>query len=521
MYWADRISEEIIKSGKFSPYWVDDMKTPSGYAHIGSLLGPVIHSTLYRALKNKGQKATFTFVINDFDPADDLLPELRGKFEQYLGMPLKLAPSPVPGFESMADLFGQDFITSIKNLGVEAEILSSWDLYHEGKFDEVIRMALDNAEKIQDIYQRIAGSKKKEAGWLPLQVICENCRKLGTTRVYGWDGEKVSYKCELAMVKWAQGCGHEGKVSPFGGTGKLPWKVDWAAHWKVLGITIEGAGKDHASAGGSYDIAMEIVKEVFNYPQPYKLPYEFILIGGRKMSSSKGIGLKAHDLVKILPPQVGRFLFVARDIKSQANFDPNGTMAIPDLFDEHDRAWRLHITDPDHPLARAFVYAQTNGFSLTDDVYLPRFRDVANYLQMPNVSLVEKFENLKGGKLTKEETTILDERRKYAQIWLENYAPEDFRLQMTSSFPELAKDFTPEQKKFLHEAAKLVEKEMGEEELQLAIYNLSKELKVPSKEAFGAIYRSFLGKDHGPKAAWLLKKYPQEKVIERLVEASK
>ena len=65
------------------------------------------------------------------------------------------------------------------------------------------------------------------------------------------------------MVKWAQGCDHEGKISPFGGTGKLPWKVDWAAHWKVLGITIEGAGKDHASKGGSYDIAMMLCEKGF------------------------------------------------------------------------------------------------------------------------------------------------------------------------------------------------------------------------------------------------------------------
>jgi len=30
-----------------------------------------------------------------------------------------------------------------------------------------------------------------------------------------------------------------------------------------FGVTIEGAGKDHASAGGSYDIAMELAEKVF------------------------------------------------------------------------------------------------------------------------------------------------------------------------------------------------------------------------------------------------------------------
>ena len=332
MHWADKIAKEIIASKKHTPYWVDDMKTPSGYAHVGSLLGPLVHSMIYRALKDAGADATFTFVMNDFDPADDLLPELKGKYEKYLGMPLTLFPSPDPKFKNLADLFGSDFINSIRSLGVEAKILSSWEMYKEGKFDAVIKEVLDNTEKVQDIYQKVSGSAKKEKGWLPFQVICEKCQKLGTTRVFAWDGKEVSYKCEPNLVTWAKGCGHEGKISPFGGTGKLPWKVDWAAHWKVLGITIEGAGKDHGSAGGSYDIAMAICKDVFKYPQPYKLVYEFILIGGRKMSSSKGLGLKAHDIVKILPPSVARFLFARANIKSQSNFNPEGTMAISDLL---------------------------------------------------------------------------------------------------------------------------------------------------------------------------------------------
>ena len=74
-------------------------------------------------------------------------------------------------------------------------------------------------------------------------------------------------------MKWAIGCGYEGKVSPFNGTGKLMWKVDWPAHWKTVGITVEGAGKDHSSAGGSRDMAVQILKDVYNYPNPYDIPY--------------------------------------------------------------------------------------------------------------------------------------------------------------------------------------------------------------------------------------------------------
>lgn len=507
-HWADKVAKEIIDSKKYKPYWVDDMKTPSGYAHVGSVLGPIIHSCIFRALKDAGEDPVITYVINDFDSADEFPPEFKEKLKEHAGKVLKMVPSPVPGFTNLADLLADDLKQTLNSLGFEAKYLSSWEMYHEGKFDEVIKLALDNSEKIQDIYQRVSGSKKKEAGWLPFQVICENCGKLGTTKVTAWDGEKVTYKCEPHLVTWAEGCGHTGAVSPFKGNGKLPWKVDWPAHWKVIGVTVEGAGKDHASAGGSYDIAMAICKEVFNYPDPFKLPYEFLLIGGKKMSSSKGLGLKAHDITKILPPEVARFLFVKKDYKVQTNFDPAGTDAIPDLFDEYDDSRRAYD--------RTFILSQIRDVPPKEKIFLPRFRDVANYLQQPNVDLIQKFEEVKGSSLTDPEKDVLEERIKYAKVWLENYAPKEDVFDFSEKIPAGAKKLTDNQKKFLEIVLDYLEKESDPEKLQTLLYNASKDFG--PKESFTAIYLSLIGKNSGPKAAWFLLSLPKEKVIRRLKE---
>jgi len=505
MFWADKVAEDIINSGNHKPYWVDDMKTPSGYSHVGSLMGPVIHSMIFRSLKDAGQNPKFTFVINDFDAADDLLPEIRGTHEKYLGMPLKTAPSPDSKFENMADMFGSDFIDSIKSLGVEADILSSWDLYHQGKFDGVIKEALDNAEKIQDIYQKVSGSQKKEQGWLPFQVICEKCQKLGTTKVFAWDGTKVSYKCEPNLVKWAVGCGYKGKISPFGGTGKLPWKVDWAAHWKVIGVTVEGAGKDHASKGGSYDIAMTLCEEVFKYEKPFRLPYEFILIGGKKMSSSKGLGLKAHDLAKILPPEVGRFLFAKSGIKSQSNFDPIETNAIPVLFDEYQKAADAYFSKGEEDLARAFVLSQVGEIQKPPAI---RFSVLAQWVQMPNMEEEIKKEGL-------------ELWAKYARVWVEKFAPENDKFTIQKQLPVQAQNLSKEQKEFLLKITKELDKKWTGEDFQTRIYDIGKELGLNGKESFAAIYLSLIGKDHGPKAAWLILSLNKEFVAERFNEASK
>ena len=505
MFWADKVAADVIAAKKPKPYWVDDMKTPSGFSHVGSMMGPVIHSMIFRAIKDAGQKATFTFVINDFDTMDELSPDLKEDFRQYMGMSLKQVPSPVTKYGNLADYYASDFINSSKSLGVEAEFLSSWELYHQGKFDGVIKDALDNAEKIQDIYQRISGSQKKASGWLPLQVICEKCGKLGTTKVFAWDGKLVSYKCEPALVKWAVGCGHEGKISPFGGSGKLPWKVDWAAHWKVIGITVEGAGKDHASKGGSYDIAMVLCEEVFKYEKPFRLPYEFILIGGKKMSSSKGIGLKAHDLVKILPPQVGRFLFARSGIKSQTNFDPIETNAIPVLFDDYQKAADAYFNKGDEDLARAFELSQIGEIQKSPTI---RFSALAQWVQMPNMEEEIKKEGL-------------DNWAEYARVWVEKFAPESDKFTVQKNLPAAVQGLTVEQKEFLKKVAGELDKASDGEEFQTRIYDISKEMGLSGKEAFAAIYLSLIGKDHGPKAAWLILSLEKEFVENRFNEASK
>lgn len=519
MYWADRVAEEIIKSKKFKPYWVDDMFTPSGFATLGSLRGPLVHDLIYRALKHAGTGVKFTYVFNDFDPIDGLPENLQKDFSKYLGFPLRNAPSPGEGFSSFADFFASDFKSVLKSFGVESEFISSWDLYHEGKFDEAIKIALDNAEKIQDIYQKVSGSKKREQGWLPLQVICENCGKLGTTRVHDWDGETVAYTCEENMVKWAKGCGHSGRISPFRGNGKLPWKVDWPAHWMVLGVTIEGAGKDHSSAGGSRDIARKLCRQVFKIDEPYNLPYEFFLIGGKKMGSSTGLGLKARDAKDLLPPEMARFLFSRTDYKQAVEFDPMGTMAIPDLFDEYDRCHIAFVDGSDEDLARIFEMSQINSLPPKGKIILPRFRDIVNYIQMPNIDVLKKYENIKGEKLSEIEIDLINERIAYAKIWLEKYAPDDFSMQMTNKLPDEAKNLSKEQKEFLVKIIPLIEKEEDPEKLQLVLYNLSKEMKVDAKEAFSAIYMVMIGKEFGPKAAWFLLQYPKKNVIKRLQEA--
>ena len=132
----------------------------------------------------------------------------------------------------------------------------------QGQFDEPIDAILKERDSVRKIYKEVSNSERSEK-WYPFQVICENCGRIGTTEVIDYDGKEVEYICHPNLVKWATGCGNRGKISPFGGNGKLPWKLEWVAKWKTMDITIEGAGKDHSTKGGSRDVSARCLKEIF------------------------------------------------------------------------------------------------------------------------------------------------------------------------------------------------------------------------------------------------------------------
>ena len=520
--WADKIAKTIIDSGKHTPYWVDDMKTPSGRIHVGSLRGVVIHDLVYKALLSAGQSATFTYVFEDHDPMDGLPVYLdQNKWSQYLGQPLFTVPSPEASARNFGEFFALEFQKVFNQIGCHPKIIWMSEMYKMGKMNDSVRLCLDRAAEIRRIYEEMY-EKKLPDTWYPFQVVCPKCGKESTTRVNGWDGEQVTFACIVDAVDWTKGCGYSGKISPFSDTnhfaGKLPWKVEWPVKWQKIGVTVEGAGKDHMSAGGSHDVAEQICKRVLSYPVPFPIAYEFFLLGGKKMSSSKGVGSSAKEAAEIIPPYLLRFIFTRTDYNQAIDFNPVGTMAIPDLFDEYDRAWQAYNSKGDENLARAFELAQIAAMPERAPLFIPRFREIVNFLQQPSVVLAEKFSQIKGASLTKVELTLLEERIDYARIWLEKYAPVELKFMMSEEVPVEASSLSEAQKNYLGKIIPLLEQIKMPDELQLQLYALAKELDLNPKQAFAAIYLSLLGKTHGPKAAWLMLQYPKEKVMQRLQE---
>lgn len=518
MFWVDEIVEDILKKIPKDSYLITDWMTPSGHAHIGSLRGLIVHDLVKRGLGEKGKNAVFQFGFDDFDPMDGLPAYLDKSWLEHMGKPLCNIPAPDGKSGSFAEQYTREFIEVCGRLGFRPKIVYASENYKTGKFDESIKIILDSAAEIRKIYKEVSGSDKG-SDWYPFQVVCPKCGKIGTTKVISWDGKEVSFRCEENLVEWAKGCGYEGSISPFGGNGKMPWKVEWATRWVVFGSDIEGEGKDHFAAGGSRDIANAIMRRIFKKEPPYDIHYEFFLVGGKKMASSKGLGVTAIDIYDFLSANVLRFLFVRSKAKRAIEFQPENE-TIPLLYDEYDRMARLYQKDPNNDLARSYYYA-TNNIEKDQPQYLLRFSKIAYMLQMPQVDIMDYAKKEKGTELLEIEKSEIGDRIKIARKWLKKFAPDSYKFTIAEKLPPQAKNLTAEQKEFLGKISDIIkEKESWTgEELHPKIHEIRKEMNIDPRAAFSAIYLSFIGKDSGPQAGWLLSSLHKEFVIKRLREA--
>ncbi|MBT3599224.1 lysine--tRNA ligase [Candidatus Peregrinibacteria bacterium] len=528
MFWADQLVEDIsqayekeISAGE--TLIIRDEKTLSGRVHIGSLRGIVIHGLLAQILSDKGIKAKFLFELNDFDPMDGMPVFLdKSEYDQHMGKSLYSVPAHKEGFENFPMVFAQELEEVVGALGLPIEFYKLRPLYLEGKFDTEIKDALDNADKIRSIYKEVSGGEKPE-NWYPLSVICEKCGKIGTTQVTGWDGKKVSYTCRKHMVTWAEGCEHEGSVSPFGGTAKLPWKAEWPAKWKVMNVHIEGAGKDHCAAGGSREIGKRISEEIFKYNEPFNIPYEFFNIAGKKMSASKGLGSSAKEISDMLPPTLLRLLMIRKQPNQPIDFDPKGK-TIPNLFDEYDRLsdhyFKRH-KEPYEDFARIFQMAHIDSSSNIEDLWRMRFTTLSFILQMPHLNEVEEAEKLKGEPLTNKEIESLNERALYMRKWLDTLAPDEYKYVIPESTPSDLKlnDAQNTALLTLKDVLSNPKLEWDGMEIHQAIHLVKEEQGISPKELFQPLYKIFLGRTSGPQVGWFLSTFERDDVTKRLMAA--
>lgn len=523
MFWADKVVHEIEEQLKerintHEPLVVRDEKTASGRVHVGAMRTVSIHGLISYVLKERTIKNIFRYEINDFDAFDTVPAYVPAELGEHLGKPLYKVPSPEEGYENYAQYFGEQYLDVVRHIGIEPDVYYSSDQYKKGAYNEVIKTALTHSDQIRDIYKDVSGGAK-EGDWLPIMMVCEQCGRVATTRPVSFDGERVSYVCDQEAYE-KQGCGYKGNNSPFDGNAKLPWKVEWAAKFKVFDVSVEGEGKDLATKGGARDVANHISREVFKHEPPFDVPHEFFLIGGKKMSTSKGTGASAVEVSELMPAHIFRLALIGKEPKRAFDFDPEGdTLSL--LYDRYDAIAQKYWNNQQEDDARLFELIYFGN--PPERHFLPRFSQVAFLSQMPHLSLEEEVARMKGTSLTGQEKEVLEERATYARDWLEHRADEKYIYKLqTDAIPEATQGFSEVQKSALRALKQYVDEHevLDGEMMHKQLHAIKESKEIAPKELFSAIYLAFLGRESGPQAGWFLSVLPRDFLLKRLEEVS-
>ena len=493
VHWADVIAQELEGSG---PHTIATGITPSGPVHIGNMREVMTADAVYRALLDRGVKARLIYIADNFDRLRRLYPFLPESFTEHIGKPLSEIPCPTGCCGSYADHFLVPFLESLEKLGIKPEVYRADVMYKEGKFVEAIKTALSRRDDIARILKEVSG-RDVPLNWSPFQAICECCGRTDTTKVVGFnpETETVDYECQ---------CGSKGTVSMRGG-GKLVWRVDWPARWPIFKVTVEPFGKDHATAGGSYDTGKRISEEIYGYPAPFPIVYEWIhLKGVGAMHSSTGIVVTIREMLDVVPPEVLRYLIIRNKPEKHIEFDP--ALPLLNLVDEYDQR---------KGDSRALELSAVSG---SGPFEIP-FRHMVTAVQ---IARGDHDLLIKALQRSGYDTSRMDEimgRAANVEKWLDKYAPSFVKFQVQEKLPTAVNNLSPEERNGLGILAERIEGKSAAEIHDL-VYTVAKELGMDSKKFFQGIYIAFLGDRQGPKVGWFLASLDREFVKSRLREAS-
>jgi lysyl-tRNA synthetase class 1 len=521
MHWVDVYCKELLDRGK--KHIVQSGTSISGQPHIGSAEDVMIADSISNAVQNKGGNSESIWAMDDMDGLRKVPSQLPPEFEKYIGQPAFMLPCPDACCDSFVQHFTDPFLTSLARINVRPKPISVAEMYREGRYENLVRTALKKADDIKRIFEDISGSKRED-DWLPFFPVCGNCGRILTTQAYDFDGTNVSYRCKggVAGKRFIDGCGHEGESNLR--NGKLPWRVEWAARWALFGVTCEPMGKDLTAAGGTFETSSVICKDIFGYEPPVPVPYEWIVVGGKRFSKSAGRILTLDDFVDVATPQVARYFFLRTQPTTHKELDMTKTLL--QLVEEYEQVEKAYYgVDMSFPekeiedIKRSYELSQIS--QLQEKLFQVPYRHLISVVQITEdldgiKTILERSEYMET--LTTKQEGELATKVKAVQTWLEKHASEDMLFTVAKELP--AVDFTDEEKAFLKDLRdRTASTEWVPGELHDAIYEASKSCEMKTGKCFKTLYKAFLGKDRGPRMGYLLASLERDFVLGRLDDA--
>jgi lysyl-tRNA synthetase class 1 len=526
-HWADQNAQKIIGSRRNAngeakeQYVCASGITPSGTVHIGNFREIISVDLVHRALLDRGVKSRFIYSWDDYDVFRKIPKNMpnQEKLKGFLRWPIVDVPDPWENEGSYARANEVAVESVLPLVGVTPEYLYQAEKYRASQYAEGIRTALEHRDKIRAILDEHRTSPLEE-NWWPVSVF-SSFSHMDNTEITAWDGEwALTYRC--------LDTGNEETLDLRESSGvKLFWRIDWPMRWAFEQVDFEPAGKEHHSAGGSFDTAKQISQAVYGYPAPVTFKYDFISIKGQggKISSSLGNVVSISDVLEVYQGEIVRYLFAGT--RPNAEFAISFDLDVIKIYEDYDRCERLfygleEANDKRRGKeGRIYELSQISpeildrraGKKPEDLIQLP-FRHLCNLLLINNGNIRAAIDAFPGiaeardaGTFDAEDERRAAERARCAWNWIQEYAPEDFRFEVHSG-DEAPLALEDGQRRAVAALRELVNSGITgfeDKELQDRIYGIARDADIEPKEFFTLLYRILIGKDKGPRLAGFLK----------------
>lgn len=540
IHWINDIIESVLQR-EADEYIVSTGKSISGSIPISFYRELIIADVIKRKLLEAGKKTRALFVADDYDPVRSFPSSVSLPLDEWLGIPYSEVPDESGCCESFGAHEAKEFIDTFPNFGVSPEVIWQSKLYESGKMQEATRICLKNTETIREILieyvardfndEQRAEYIESMRNWFPASVFCPSCRRIQTgakgeitvNRITNYDAvtDKVSFSCPS--------CGHSDELPLAELRVKLSWRIDWPAKWYVLNVTCEPAGKDHSVKGGSFDTGLEISERVFGWEGPVKVPFEWVRIGGRDMSTSEGIVFSPMVWLSIAPPELYRYLMLIPPLERAIDLHPE---RIPDLIDEFDRFERAFYGLEEVPEERLELIQLLYPLCLTGKVpheYIPKlpYKFAVITSQMENIlgssTTLERCEQVLKkqydlSEVSSEAKELIPIRLSRAKTWAREFGTDRDKVEIPDSVPkEIINTLTDNDREFLAKFCEILNTEpLDDEELQGKVFETARDVGLKDKRAFVVLYRILISRKSGPRLGGFLNLLGNEWVLNRI-----
>ena len=502
-HWADATAERIVRArGERDRYVLAAGITPSGTVHFGNMREIITPELVSRALRRLGHAVRFIYLWDDYDRFRSVPANLPGDgWEGYVGVPLSEIPDPYGESASYARHFAGVFEEQMTRLGIEPEWISQAEMYGSGVYAEGVRTALEHRQRLRELLdqQRTA---PLAADWWPVEVYCACGAGAVGTAVAGWDGAyELTYRCAS--------CDAERVADLRRGDGvKLGWRVDWPMRWAHHQVDFEAAGKDHHTAGGSWDTAVPLAREVFGIEPPATLKFDWINVRGvGTMASSSGQLISVADALEVYQPEVVRYLFART--RPDREFEISFDLDVLKTYEDYDRAGRVCRGTEQASAARRVREGRAIELSEVQpehpspaDSTEVSYRHLCSLLQIRDGDIDGVLDSLQDGAADRTARDRLHQRARCAWHWITTHAPEGFRFRLRDPGAPPAPVSPPVAAAVADLRERLACRETPDSKaVHQSIYDVAAAHGMEARELFAELYRILIDKDRGPRLA--------------------